>query len=105
MNKNRKTRRKPYWEMTTAELRKVTREYEQEHVGLPGKPLSPAQSKQFERARKKLGRPVKGLGHKVISVSIERGLLTQVDALARRRKLTRAELIARGLHFVLKSVA
>lgn len=69
------------------------------------KPLSSADRKLWERAKRKVGRPVKGQGHKVISLSIEQGLLSKVDALAKRRNLTRAEIIARSLKSMLKGAA
>jgi metal-responsive CopG/Arc/MetJ family transcriptional regulator len=39
--------------------------------------------------------------NKVISVSIEKGLLKQSDGLARRLGISRARLVARGLRAVL----
>ena len=36
-----KKRSKPYWEMTTAELREATKEFDEEFVGYRARPLSP----------------------------------------------------------------
>jgi len=47
------------------------------------------------------GRPRKGRGVKVISVSVERTLLARSDAVARRMGVTRAGLIERGLKAIL----
>jgi hypothetical protein len=101
MLKKTKSVAKPYWEMNTEELRHATREFDAERRGLPGRPLGTAARKRWERLRRKPGRPTVGKGHRVISVSIEQGLLDSVDALAARRKLTRAALIAHALRAVL----
>jgi hypothetical protein len=101
----KKTAAKPYWEMNTEELRNATQEFDAERKGLPGRPLSAARRKQWERLRHKPGRPTVGKGHRVISVSIEQGLLDSVDALATRRKLSRASLIAHALRSVLAGAA
>ncbi|MFI5379315.1 MAG: hypothetical protein ACHRHE_08460 [Tepidisphaerales bacterium] len=100
MPKN-KPQSRPYWEMNTEELRQATREFDAERDGLPGHPLSAADRKRWERLRRKPGRPTVGKGHRVISVSIEQGLLDSVDALATQRKISRASLIAQGLRSVL----
>ncbi len=93
--------KKPYWEMTTAELREATKEYDREMPGLPGKPLSPAMRRQLARARRR-GRPRIGLGAEKIRISLERELLSRADAAAKRLHVSRSELIARGLREVLK---
>src|SRR5687768_5284704 len=95
---------KPYSRMNTAELREATKEFDREHVGVIGKPLTKAQRQLHRKARdlaKKIGRPKVGEGVKVISLSVEQGLLRQADALAKRRKVSRAELVADALRIVL----
>ena len=47
---------KACWEMTTAELRAATKEFDQEHVGDSFRPATPEEQARFERARKR-GRP------------------------------------------------
>jgi hypothetical protein len=96
-----KRRTKSYLEMSAEELARATSRYDAEYVGTPGKPLNAAERKQHERARAKIGRPVVGKGHKVISTSMEIGLLKKADALAKRRKIPRAALIAEGLRLIL----
>ena len=64
-------------------------------------PLPPAQQKQWQRVRQKLGRPRKGQGAEIVSVSIERGLLRRADREAKRRGVGRSELVARGLELAL----
>ncbi len=90
---------KPYWEMTTAELREATKEFDQEFVGDTFRPATAAERARFERARKR-GRPRRGLGTKTISVTVEKRLLAQADRLAKKLRLPRAALIARGLQAV-----
>ena len=96
--------KKPYWEMTTAELREATREYDADMPGIPGKPLS-KKSKQLFAAARKRGRPQTGMGAEKIRISVERGLLKETDAAAKRLHVTRSELIARGLRTVLKKAS
>ena len=90
---------KPYWEMTTAELRAATKEFDQEFVGDTFRPPTAAERARFERARK-CGRPRRGLGAKTISVTVEKRLLAQADRLAKKLHVPRAVLIARGLQAV-----
>ena len=87
--------------LSDAEKDKVVAEFDKEFVIDTFRPLTPAQRKQWNRIRKTLGRPAKGEGHKVISVSLEKGLLRRADAFAQKAKLSRAALIARGLQAVL----
>ena len=44
---------------------------------------------------------MKGAGSEVVAVSVERGLLKQADALAKRRKLGRSALFAEALETLL----
>jgi hypothetical protein len=98
-------RRKPYDQMTTEELREATAEFDREHVGVPGRPLTPAQRRTHTRAaaqaRTKLGRPRKGEGAETVAVSVERGLLKRADAAAKRRKIGRSQLFTEALQALL----
>ena len=93
---------KAYWQMTTAELRAATQEFDQEQIGDTFRPATPAERARFERARKR-GRPRIGAGSKTISVTVEAGLLAETDRLAKRLHVPRAVLIARGLRSVVES--
>lgn len=98
--------RKPYWEMTTAELREATKQYDREELGLPGKPLTKADRKLHEEAaRKGAGRPKVGQGAQRVLVSIERGVLKEADAAARKLHITRSQLVTRGLREMIAKVA
>ena len=86
--------------MNKSELQAATSEFDQEFAGEGfGRP-SEKQGAQLVRARRKRGRPKTGLGSRTISVTIERGLLAQADRLAKKMKLSRAALIAKGLQAV-----
>ena len=87
--------------MTPAERDKAVAEFDKEFVFETFGPPPPEAMAQMRRARAKPGRPRIGRGAKVISVSVEKGLLAQSDALARKLKVRRAALIARGLRAVL----
>ncbi len=88
--------------LSDAELDKLVEDLDEEFVADKFRPLTPAERRLWERAkRRKPGRPVEGRGAQVISVSIERGLLEQSDRLAKKKRISRAKLIARGLRAVL----
>jgi hypothetical protein len=90
-----------YSSMTTEELAEATKEFDQEFIIDKSRPLSREARALWLRAKRKPGRPRLGKGAKRISVSVEGGLLAQSDALARRLKIPRAQIIARGLRAVL----
>jgi len=91
---------KPYWEMTTAELREATKEFDQDFISDTFGPPTAEQRAQDLRARQKRGRPRNGAGSKTISVTVEARLLAKTDRLAKKLHLPRAVLIARGLQAV-----
>jgi hypothetical protein len=93
-------RRKEYWEMTTEELREATKEFDEDFIFERSKPLTAADRKLLAQARKR-GRPRIGLGAEKVRVTIERGLLEKADAYAKAEKISRSELIARGLRAVM----
>jgi len=94
-------KQKAYTQMTAEELAAATAEFDREVLEDNSRPLTPADRKRWERAKRKRGRPRKGAGVKVGSVSVEEGLLDQSDALARKLGVSRAALVARGLRAVL----
>jgi hypothetical protein len=91
---------KPYWDMTTAELREATADLDKEFIGDTFRPPTAEQRARFVRAKRKRGRPRVGMGSKTISVTVEKQLLAQTDRLAKRLCLPRAALISRGLRAV-----
>lgn len=92
--------KKRYQDMTTKELEEATREFDEEFVSDKFGPPPPEALARFERIRSR-GRPARGAGAKVISVSVEKGLLQRCDELARKLNITRAALIERGLRAAL----
>jgi hypothetical protein len=92
---------KAHKRMSAAQLARKTADLDREMVVDEFKPLSKADRGRWERARRRPGRPRRGRGVKVISVSVEKGLLSVADALARSLGISRAGLIERGLKAVL----
>lgn len=101
-SRSTRTKRKPLTKMTASELARATAELNGEFVIDTFTTPAPSAQKRWSRAKRKRGRPVKGKGSKPISVTIERTLLAKVDALARKRKTSRADLVARGLRVILQ---
>ena len=96
---------KPMTRMTVDELAEATAEFDCEFVSDEFNPPDPDAVEKWRRAKRKPGRPRQGQGAKVISVSLEKELLAQADRLAKRKRVSRASLIARGLRAVLKAEA
>jgi hypothetical protein len=86
-----------------ASLAKATAEYDRPWTGrgLPGKPLS-ATDRAKHRPAGLGGHPRIGQGAKIVPVSIERGLLKEVDDFARRHKLKRSQMVVEGLRLVMQ---
>src|SRR5882672_9448470 len=92
---------KPYWEMTTPELREATKQFDEEFVGDKARPLTPEMKARWERAKAKGGSVDNGSTEAHIAVRLEKTLLQRCTALAKRKRLTRDALIARGLRALL----
>ena len=90
-----------YARMSPHELRSETAEFDREMVVTKSKPLTAEERAWWERVRRRPGRPRRGRGAKVISVSLEQELLARSDALAKNLGISRALLIERGLKAVL----
>src|SRR5882724_8512696 len=98
---SRKSSVKPYWEMTTEELREATKEFDEEFVADKAKPLTPAMKAQWERAKAKPPRAEDGRGQQTIAVRLEKALLDRCTVLAKKKRISRDTLIARGLKALL----
>ena len=84
-----------------AEKQRIWESYNR-HVPLSEtRPLTPAERKRWEKARKRMRSAESGKGAKVISLSVEGGLLERVDAYARKNGISRAQLFARGVETLL----
>ena len=84
-------------QMTNEELEKLASEEEGEFLWERTRPLTQEERARWKQLKRGRGRPRKGEGAKAISVTVEKNLLRQTDALAARLSLTRADLISRGL--------
>jgi hypothetical protein len=90
--------------LSDAEKDREVAKYDRE-IPLPEtSPLTPADRARLRRARKR-GRPRIGAGSKRIQVTLERGLLKQVDRYARQHRMSRAELLALGAKTILSGAA
>lgn len=94
---------KPITRMNARELDRATKEFEREFVADSFGPPTPAAREKLQRAKRKRGRPQQGCGVKVVSVSLEKGLLSRCDALAKKLGVSRVALISRGLQEVLSA--
>jgi len=87
--------------LSEADKAKVTGYYETHPHPQGVRPLNAAEralvKAEREADRKKIGRPVVGEGSRMIAVSIEVGLLRRVDDYAKKHRVKRTQLIARGL--------
>jgi len=68
------------------------------------RPLNARERRQW-RFKAKMGRPKIGNGAKTISLTVEKELLHQADAYAKRHGISRAKLVAKGLRAVIGSAA
>ena len=90
-----------FMSMSDEQRRAEVAKFDREHVGVPGRPLTEAQKRQHRRAKNRGGRPTIGKGAKRVLISMERGLLTQLDSHAKRSGMTRSQLIAESVKSVL----
>jgi hypothetical protein len=100
----KKPRRSPidaFLALSDAEKAATVAEFDREFVGDTFKPLTPKMKRQWAKIQKKLGRPRVGKGAKRVLITVERGLLSESDALAKRRRMTRSQLISEGLRHLL----
>ncbi len=88
-----------YSQLPAEELDKLAAPFEKESVRT--KPLTPAMRVQERRARRKRGRPVVGEGSEKVLISVERSLLRETDAYAKRHKKNRSQVIVQGLRSIL----
>jgi hypothetical protein len=98
---SRKPPAKPYWEMTTEELREATQEFDEEFVADQAKPLTPAMRNRWNRATTRPPRAEDGPGQQTIAVHLDKALLDRCIALAKKKHISRDALIARGLKALL----
>lgn len=95
------SRTKAVAKLTRAELEAMATEFDREFIADTFGPPPAKVVAQLKRAAGKRGRPRIGDGTRAISVTIEMSLLKRIDALAKRSRTPRTQLIARGLRAVL----
>jgi hypothetical protein len=96
-------KKKKHTQMTARELAKATTEFDKENVVDRSRPLNAAERARWHKAKRKLGRPKVGKGVKVISLSLERGLLSRADKAAKKLGISRAQLVSQGLERMLSA--
>ena len=79
-------------EMTAAELAEATREFDRPFVFERSRAMTRAERSEELKLRR--GRPRLGKGATKVSISMEKNLLKQTDALARKKGINRSQLIA-----------
>ena len=89
--------------LSDADKEKVSRYYEQGKHLSEMRPLNARERAEVKREQKagRAGRPVIGEGSTQIAVTIETGLLRQVDEYAKAHGLKRTQLIAKGLRAII----
>jgi hypothetical protein len=92
---------KPYWEMTTEELREATKQFDEEFVGDKARPMSPEMRARWEAAKAKADPPTNGKAEQTIAVRLDKALLKRCTALAKKKRVSRDELITRGIRVLL----
>jgi hypothetical protein len=92
---------KPYWEMTTDELREATQEFDEEFVADEAHQMTPAMRDRWESAKAKGAGAEDGAGAQTIAVHLEKNLLDKCTALAKKKRISRDALIARALKTLL----
>ena len=98
---SRKKTAKPYWEMTTEELREATKEFDNEFVADKAQSLTPQMRVRWQRAKNKQPRTENGEDERTIVVRLEKRLLDLCTALAKKKRMSRDALIARSLKALL----
>jgi hypothetical protein len=94
----------PYEKFTAlseAQKEAVYQECDDPQIASRSKPMSRQMKKLWKQAKSKGGRPRIGRGATRVLISIERGLLQDVDAFARSQHLTRSQLFSQGVKAVL----
>lgn len=102
MKKKKPSAIEAFLALPDAEKERQCAEFDKEFIGDSFTPLPPGRRALWNRIKRR-GRPRVGRGAKVISLSVEKGLLAKADAAAKNIGISRAELFARGLRAVLSA--
>ena len=87
--------------MTIAELREATKQFDVDFVAEKSRPLTPEEQALWERAKVKVPCGENEPSEQTIAVHLDMKLLERCIVLAKKKRLTRDALIARGLRALL----
>jgi hypothetical protein len=101
-----KKRSKPFFKMTAAERDAVVKQFDREILFEETRPLSPKGKALWERSKRgtstpKRGKRTRGAGARAVVIPIDRALLERADRYAKRRGMTRTQLVIKGLETIL----
>jgi hypothetical protein len=97
----RKQTPKPYWEMTTAELREATKQFDEPFVAEKSRPLTAEEQALWESVKAQPSGAENGQTEQTVTVRLDKTLLDRCTALAKKKRLSRDVLVARGLRALL----
>jgi hypothetical protein len=97
----KKNTRTPFLKMTPEQRTRAAREFAREIRFEETRPLSEKGKLLWLRAKRGRGRPRVGRGSAKVLVTLERGLLEEADDFARKNRISRSALVAKGLRAVL----
>ena len=93
--------------MTASELEAASRDFDRPDYSPRFATAPAAEQHRHDRAirgaKRKRGRPTIGQGAQRIQVTVERKLLSEADRYARHERISRSQLITRGLKMALAS--
>jgi hypothetical protein len=92
-----------YGQMSAREMDGVASRFDHPIPLRQTRAMTPAERRQWQRAKRRPGRPRRGDGVRVISLSVEQKLLERADRAARRAGMSRAALFEMGLLAILES--
>jgi hypothetical protein len=101
---------KPYWRMNESELAEATREFDGEIPAKKLRPLTKQERERWERSKRLPSRSVYVMlsdkeGVEPVLVELDGELVRRMDAYAKEHKMSRSELIERGIRGALAPAA
>jgi hypothetical protein len=96
-----KKKSKPSWEMTIEELEEAAKPFDEEFVFEKTRRLTPDERALWEQVKAMDEPSQNGKPEQTIAVRLDEALLKRCTALAKKKRLSRDALIARGLRALL----
>ena len=93
----RKPKPKQYWEMTTEELAEATREFDADAPEVKGRRLTRKERAAWDKAMSRDARSIFIKRREPFTFELDPDLIKQLDAVAKRKHLSRSEVLERGL--------